>query len=437
MAHALRWLALSYPFALASMAYADEITSVWDGSSNTAWGNASNWTPAGVPNNNSTNQYDAVVDGSPRSPFTVVLNFLTVTLNGLTIGLGDTVRVAVSSSAYLYVLTPNYYNDGILEIVNPNLSASIGVGGGVPVLVLAGSGEVRLNGPDHKFKRFLDPPSGQPNPTVVVSATHTLRGEGSVENLRFENYGLVDANKAGGTLQIYSEEYLGFPSIEGVNGGVMQARDGGTLKILGLDNTAGLIVAKNGGTVFPSGITGGSVVAEEGGSVKLQTVVEGERLKDVTFAGTITALKDAKLEGTILNPGQIVLQPWAQGSDAGSVNIKGPTTISGPGVILMESEHPTQVNGIGGVPGSGTHLTIARDQTIRGRGIIGIPLDNYGLIEATGSLPLTLQLSQAGNTLGGVLRAKGGTLRLVDGTCDCSSGVFEATEGGKILIDTV
>ncbi|MFO0873700.1 MAG: hypothetical protein U0575_06975 [Phycisphaerales bacterium] len=417
------WAMTMVQGAMVAVAMAADVASVFDGSNGQSWTTAANWTPSGIPNNNASNKYYVTIDGPPEAPFTVQLNGFTASVNALTVGPQDTLQIGSTFTGTLILFTSAFVNDGVIALLYPSGVSSFGINATVPYVLFAGNGEIHLNAPGHRLQKQGSAPGGAPNPIIELPPSHVLRGSGEVQNLTVINHGLVDADLAVGALMVPS-------SAPGVNTGTMRARSGGTLNVSNFDNTQGLIVAEAGGIVYPSGIAGGVVRADPGGTVYLLMTGPASALTNVTFGGTITALDDGFLGGTIVNPDEIVLAPSGSGEDPGRLRLVGVTTFVGPGVIKMT----TADNLIAGYFDDAV-FKIAAEQALRGGGTVSVILENEGLIEATSSVPLNLSLKATGNVLGGVIRAKGGTLRLLNGSCACATGVFEATEGGIIAID--
>ncbi|WP_425397235.1 PEP-CTERM sorting domain-containing protein [Aeoliella sp.] len=205
----------------------------------------------------------------------------------------------------------------------------------------------------------------------------TIEGAGVLESLgSLANEGVISANMAGKELQVIAKVDFQNEVVLMTNTGMLEATNGGELRIGGSHPLARLINEKDG--------VAGQIVAHPQSLIKLQNIqVEGGSiatlidetgsgvvhvsgiLVDTTLSGTIV-VSQSGLGGTIHNTGKIVA--WS----FGPASLEGGNLVGGGVVELGDDD-------VGGGTIGGPFIN--HDNAIRGQGAIAKGFVNRGLIE--------------------------------------------------------
>jgi len=260
---------------------------------------------------------------------------------------------------------------------------------------------------------------------LVNEASHTINGAMNVggTNTLLTNNGLIDATLSSGiTLQLFGA--VG----DNTNTGTLRAGPGSTLTILNsaLDNAGGQILA-DGGTVAINGSTiQNGLFRDVNGGVVGMTVTS--TLIDPTLDDSLFRVNngvDSLLLGTLENEGVFLLD---SGGSSTQLQLNSPiVTFSGSGVVTGTNTQANLIISVSAV----RRLVNEASHTINGAMNVGgtnTLLTNNGLIDATLSSGITLQLFGTDNFNTGTLRASAGsTLTILSSSLD--------NTGGEILAD--
>ena len=252
--------------------------------------------------------------------------------------------------------------------------------------------------------------------TLTQAAGHAICGFGML-NAPFVNYGLVNANSSGQTLNLQTSAMT--------NNGTMEATAGGVLNITtSIDNTNGVMLASGGNIASNGGtITGGTFASAGAGYLSNNGYAY---LSGVTLAAGAQYIESTgystTVSGGLVNNGTITLNY----AGAAPLTFSGNQTLSGTGSIVL-------AGGGGQVNSSGGTLTQAAGHTIYGYGQVNAALINYGVINANSSgQTLTLQTNAMANR--GTMETSGGGLLNINTAIDNTNGVILAN-GGDITIN--
>ena len=266
---------------------------------------------------------------------------------------------------------------------------------------LTGGGAVTLTGGGDVNKPLNDYPlaafRGTATDSRLINVDNTIQGAGYLGygSMGLLNQAMIDANLGGG----FAIE----PNGLGVtNTGTMRASNGSTLHLLNgtFENAGGLIQAQTGSTV----------------NVRNAAVSDG--VVEILAGGTLSSQVNATLSGEIRNAsggtvsltgtprfgaGAVVDNQGTFQSNA-TIQVEGPTTLSGSGAYLMS------------LAGNSPTAALVIDSQLRMRGTM--TLSGFG----------------AGVTNQGTLTPYEGTLSLVNGAFDNSSGVIQVPAGSMVQI---
>jgi hypothetical protein len=433
-------LCIALPAAAAST------TSTWLGGDG-IWTDPAGWS-AGVPQNTSTDSFDAVIDGGNPTSSTVTLDSH-IDIGTLHIDAGDS--LVVTPSGQLMLEGGQIENSG--EILASGSSVSLELN--AQSTVLSGGGLIQLDG--SKIESIWGQSSG------LVNLDNRIEGWGAIGQ-GFTNYGVVEANVAG--------QVLTLPTLAQVrNQGVLRAVDGGVLTsglYVTIDNTGGIIEADNASVHFPDavGVTGGRFIAI-GSTLDTYGGFDGTHFEidpnsSITFGDSLHAsLVDVSLTGQIFVNGTSVGGTITnEGSLQGDLFVGGPTTIVNHGHVVLRDQEG--FNGVLSLTGGGTVALEASvlsgqirniDNQIRGAASVNGLIQNGGLIEAENGV-LTIHAGSPTDHTGVFAAAPGGVLEMestVTGSGSWSAdggqihvtgnvgttGDIEVLHGGALKVDTV
>jgi len=157
---------------------------------------------------------------------------------------------------------------------------------------LAGSGELVLAGPDTTLVSFQTPLGAR---VLVNTASHTIRGQGTLALDSLTNRGTIAADTAGGTLKVRHQAGTGRTN----NRGLMRAAGGGTLHLLDLSSNANAVIEAGGDShvvLDDITVTGGVVRALAPQAAQLQAgrlrFANEAELRDLALEGPVTIAGD-------------------------------------------------------------------------------------------------------------------------------------------------
>ncbi len=316
----------------------------------------------------------------------------TSALDGVTISSGSTYSVDPGQSTFL---TGDLTNDGTILIGN-----SSGEGANLvidaPTVYLSGGGTVTPNyNPNDDASSIV----GNTSSDTLVNTDNTIQGQGNIEGLNFINQATVDANVAGGTLDISADAST-------TNTGTLEATDGGTLEFQGTTvyDSNGTISTDGSSSVIINGtaIIGGNLTSASGAVIH---AIANSALDGVTITSGSTLSVDngsnVALTGDLTNMGTVVL-------GGNLVVMPSTATLSGGGTVILNNFE---------IEGNSTNTLVNTDNTIQGQGTI---------TELNFINQATVNANVAGGTL--VINGDLGS-RLITNT-----GTLEATGGGTLEI---
>ncbi len=427
---------------------AETITWVNPGGGN--WWSASNWDPQDVPNESG----ESAIIPAGSGAYTITLdsdagfdqldqNNVAATLNlgnrrmdlyqpaGLhssgTILAGHNAYLAgaltLASTGQLLVPTNVWYytngsthNSGVIRVGSlPSTgSARLYISG--YGCALDGPGELVLQTDGNPEEAYLAPYYG----SLYQGADHTIRGSGRI-TLDTHNAGRIDADDSGHVLALAYETQT--------NNGVFAATNNGILRLDGItvnQGSSGLILADGGIVrIYGGTVTGGTFDSDHNGVIEGQA---GCQLYDITTLGRlhVPAGQQAFLCGSaITNDGTIWVNPEQSGDDACLYVANYGLALNGSGDIRLQTS--------GGdiwdarLPSYYGRLVQTAGHTIHGEGVVGITLNNYGLVSADVS-GRTLGIYQDSKDNQAIFQAVGG------GTLDVTAPVAQGA-AGRILAD--
>ncbi|HEY7388103.1 MAG TPA: S-layer family protein [Bryobacteraceae bacterium] len=368
----------------------------WTLGSSSVWGTAGNWTPATVPNSNSTNV--CIVDGTS----TVSLNG-SFTVGDLQLASGNTVALGGNT---LNVGGTSIVNAGAITSANGNLTLQNNV-------TLSGGGTITTTS-----DTFINQASAG---LTLTNMDNTIQGTG-----QYGQNGLAIVNQSGGTINALG----GTLSLNGsgtiTNAGLIGAVSTGALQINNTVNNTGGNITANGGTVtLNSTINGGALNAINSGTLTSSAAT----LNGVTISSgtTYNVGGTTLLQGTITNNGTITVPNTTLQVNGGDV------TLTGGGTVQMSSDAFFNQSSGG--------LTLHNvNNTIEGTGQLGqngLALDNQtnGIVNANVTSG-TLTLNGSGTvTNTGLLEAtNGGTLAINNNVTNTGANI--TANGGTVVINS-
>jgi len=271
---------------------------------------------------------------------------------------------------------------------------------------------------------------------VLTNVNNTIEGAGSITGLQL-------INQVGGA--IAADDAL--PLIINafgttVNEGLLEATDGGTLKLSGNINNVGGEILADGGRVILGGviITGGALTASlSGGFVVLQgaNVLLDGGLNGINVVGPLTLFTNAEMtiEGAFNNFGELLIKT-GKGESNTELLISAPGAIlSGGGEIFLSAASSI----ITGVTSAATLTNV--DNLIKGSGLLGhgfLELINgvKGTIMGAGPVGLIIDtgINQIENA--GLIAAIKGGQTLIKSIID-NTGSLESEGGALTALDAV
>ncbi len=430
-----------------NLANAALLNAVWNGGTGN-WNDASNWSTANFPNNG-VDTYNVFIDSGNAAASVATLN-TTVTINDLTIDSPDQLDINAGQTLTL-TSGSTLSNDGTLDINTFTF--------GNTTLRLSGAGNVDFIGNGTLIMsdvqaRIIGTNSGE----KLTIQDMTIEGAGAIGGgtmeLELQSGAEINANLSGKTMTID-------PDSNGVtNAGLIRSTNGGqvTFSSGDIDNTGGTVRAENsstvrlqsnadlsGGTIETSGsgvieLSGGDVT---GGNLTTFNIATGGFLDlfssstidaDFTIASGASADINSAANITLANDATIVGQLNLTGTSfSTSLEIDGPVTLDGGGIIDMTSSTVNRIDGIN------SPVLTNTDVTIQGRGTLGggtLQLNNgaSGIIDANVSGgTLTFDPDANVSTNSGIMRAtNGGQLTFSSGTLDNTGGDIQAQNASTI-----
>ena len=237
---------------------------------------------------------------------------------------------------------------------------------------------------------------------------------------------LYNVTIAGGAQVFVDQANVGINSLTIGASGTVSAGTGPFTVAQGV--TGGVLQAVAGGTIYLSGIVGGTTLATSGsGTLAVYSAVLSN---DTIGGGTIEVPggQSVQLDGTIANLGTIQLLGTATSTGFAEIQV-GTATLTGSGVIALDGSGDNRLNASATLPAASL---INQGNTIKGHGAIGnafFSFANHGLIDST----------DAGKSL---LIATTGTLDNTGGTIDAAASAYvdlqgTVLNGGLIRADTL
>jgi hypothetical protein len=255
--------------------------------------------------------------------------------------------------------------------------------------------------------------------TLIQSATHTIHGDG-VLTVDLRNYGLVSADASGRKLELQCDNLYNYATCKATGGGVLNV-------VNPIHQEApGVLLADGGRVTLNTYVYGGSLATAGTGAVECYN---GTFLEHVTNQGRVDlhAGNWARMHYSLTNNGTITINSDHTNSDA-IFYVEGyGQTLDGTGQIVLQTTGDVWDARFADYYGT---LTQAANHTIRGDGVVGIYLKNYGTVLAdVAGRTLLLQDQEKFNY--GTLRAENGAA--MDIQCNLTNtGTAEAT-GGSLL----
>jgi YVTN family beta-propeller protein len=333
--------------------------------------------------------------------------------------ISSTVVLDGSTQGPLTIKAPYTINNGqdtqALGTINNTQSIIVNAGANLTALsivgnaVLTGGGTVSLTNGNAFIRQDVGGSS-------LINVNNTIFGPaGQVGNngLSFTNQpgGVVNANSPGTGLL--------FNPANGVNQGLLEASQGGTLQIdVAVINAGGVIEAQSGSIVqLENGthISGGTLTSSNApstffGTIASTVILDGTSQGTLTNAAafTINNGQDTQLLGTINNTGSFLINAGANVTALAAV---GAVTLTGGGSVNL-----TNVNALLRQDVGGSVLTNVNN-TIAGGGAIGS--GNLTILNGPGA---TINANSPGNPMAFVAAGA------------INQGVLEATGGGDLQI---
>ena len=376
------------------------------------WGLAANWDPAVIPGASDdvllalVGPYAVSVATSSRSAasLTIANPDATLNINGFrTLSLFGDVA-----------------NQGLI-VVNANA-----VGAGTRLLFetdasISGSGTLRLN-----FTSTTAELAASLGMQITQEAGHTIAGFGRITGALVNN-GLVEADVAGQTLGLFTNDKA--------NNAEMVASNGAILEINSINlgqGPAGVTTATGAGSeirLASASVFGGVLAGESGGAVVVAT---SSTMQGVELQGEarVDAFRTLTINGSLGNNAVLTVNPLSVGAGT-AVQFNDGATLTGSGEIVLASNATTAELRSAGAP----NVNHGPGHTIRGRGRISAALTNQGLIsaDATG---LTLEMTEQDKANESEIEAvNGATLDLQAFTLTQSPGATLTANGADSRVN--
>ena len=348
---------------------------------------------------------------------------------------GSVITVAAGASSLINNTNSGQFTtQGTVNIAGTatlNIEGSIGNGGGNGVInvgdstgsaTLALAGVANLSTSTVLNGASVIQGNGYALTVGGISGTGTLKGISTLTN-----YGIINADVSGGTLEIDGGTVTNNHTLEATNGGTLAltnttvSSSGSNINQISLDGTS--ILMLSGATLNGVSLNAyvGSVITVAAGTASL---INNSGSGPFTTQGTVNIAGTATLniEGSIGN-----------GGGNGVINVgdsTGSATLALAGVANLGT--PTVLNGASVIQGNGYALTVGG---ISGAGTLkGMStLTNDGVIDGdvTGG---TLEIGSTNLVNNAILEAtNGGTLQ-IDGTTVAGKGTLEAINGSMLAL---
>lgn len=294
-----------------------------------------------------------------------------------------------------------------------------------------------------------------PGAVLTNAAPHlftTEVGGSAIFTATFVNASTTEAAGAGSVVQFQN------PTL--TNTGLLQARDGGSLRFNSLTSggTTGYVITNTGGTLrFGAGSSGSfeQNVLLRGGTIDGAgtlnttgtTVFDSLPANPIVITDATVVLNEFQpftLRGNLTNSGTIYLNDGtliAPGGQQGSaaLTLDGDVTIGGSGQVIFGTEYANLINAIGATTPT---LTLGPAQTVTNlpgaRGLIYPPFVNQGLIEAVGPNPTgfpNIELLSPAVTNTGIIGVRDNGVLFFNAnnlTMQNTGGTLRANSGGYI-----
>lgn len=325
-------------------------------------------------------------------------------------------------------------NAGTITVNPNNLGLVTALRIPTPGFAITGAGEILLAGID--VRSIIQ--SATAADTVVHSASHTIRGQGTIR-AALTNDGLISADQAGQALRIDTYDVT--------NNGRIEA-DGGTAVVVGVTITqsgSGIIDAGSSTVQLNNATIRGGTVEAGAGTIE---AIGNATLDDVTLNGdlNVSAGRALTVESGLANSGVLTINPANLGLVT-SITFADGNELSGTGAVVLAGVDARAIVATVGAP-----VTLQPPQTIRGTGTIRAELINNSSIEA--DLPGTTMLLDTNRKVnngvisvatdstlritgveidqsgGGIIRSTGGAIELNGGSIN--GGTIAATSGGTV-----
>jgi hypothetical protein len=353
-------------------------------------------------------------------------------VNPVTIGPGANINVRTSERL---AVMGTLINNGTVTLND--------VGGAVAELTidgdvaLNGSGQVIFQSNDDNFINSVaaaDTLTIGADQELTTSAAAIAGNSNSRVLARTVNNGTITADTGG--LQLDTHEKT--------NNNVMQAINGGTLRVAGttIDNTNGVITAGAGSTVEldQATIVGGELNGS--GNFELDTLdarLDGSANPVTIAAGAninVGTSERLAVRGTLTNNGTVTLDDV--GAAVAELTIDGDVVLNGSGKVVFQSDDDNVINSLAGTD----TLTIGADQelttsaaAIAGNSnsrVLARTVNNGTITADTGGLQLDTHEKTNNNVMQAI---NGGTLRVAGTTIDNTNGVITAGAGSTVELD--
>lgn len=383
-----------------------------DAAGDNRWENPLNWAPPIEPNGT---EYDAHIDLLQTASCELKS---AVTVESVTVSHGQLLGIFPNSSLTIDGSAPSLSNNGAIYILASTVPSQTTLSFHRST-VISWSGEILLNGNDASVAT-LTAGSTTEAVTVTNDTDHRIHGSGNVDmhEVTFRNNGLISADIPG-ALRVSLSAGLDQTNF---NNGVIEG-NGADLRI-----TTGRLLDQTGGGVIQAVSNGNGPGAVHLGGPGLPTIrggtirgLNGSRVTvfagfdNCTLEGLLEVLPQSSgsayiLPGTLTNNGTLVVNPNAASATT-SVTFLGDVTLAGTGNIQLNGSGLFNAWLTSAGPNTGT-VTNSATHTIHGRGTIGIPLINNGLVSA--------------DLTGGTLHAP---------TRSANNGTYEARNGGILEVN--
>jgi hypothetical protein len=396
-------------------------TQFWNNPAGGTWNVPANWLTGNVPDTAA----ESAVLGTLVNPYTVNLT-TSATIFDLTIESGNLLNINNNTSLTLVgTLADNLGTVVVNSNSGGNVTALIPRNG----VVLAGTGEVRLNATSGVLDRaqLYNQQAGAGSFTNDID--HVIRGSGNIY-YSLVNFGTISADVSGQILQLWQGTKT--------NNGLMQATGGGVLQINGdtINQTGGGLLRADGGTVGiinGTSIVGGTVQAINGGLIHLYA--GNATLNGATLSGPLDVQNSSNLflPNGLPHTGTVTINA----NSGGSVTSAQPGTgavLSGTGEIVLNAVSNVFDRAAFYAPAGGAGFTNAAGHTIRGSGNIYYNFTNSGLIRS-GFAARQLQLRDGTVTNNGTIEAVNGDVLFSSETVNQSpAGQTIASGGASVLM---